>query len=61
MQIEIKDWRDQRVIWSGEADSIKQALGLALKEGADLQGADLKARISEARISKARISEARIS
>jgi hypothetical protein len=41
MKIKLIDWRDQRVIWDGEADSIKCAVVAAHKAGAKLYCADL--------------------
>ena len=38
---EIKDWRDGRVIWSGEAETVKDALHAAIASKANLSGAHL--------------------
>jgi hypothetical protein len=42
MKIKLIDWRDQRVIWEGEAESVKCAMETAHKSGAELSGANLK-------------------
>jgi hypothetical protein len=42
MKIKLIDWRDQRVIWEGEAESVKCAMETAHKSGANLKGANLQ-------------------
>jgi hypothetical protein len=39
--LEIKSWITGKVIYSGEANSLKELIEKAVKEGADLRGADL--------------------
>jgi hypothetical protein len=41
MTIEIKSWYDGRVLWTGEAETVKDAMHAALAADADLRGADL--------------------
>jgi hypothetical protein len=61
MKIEIKDCLNARVIWSGDAESVKAALALALECGADLSGADLSgADLSGANLSGANLSRANL-
>lgn len=41
---QIKSWRDDSVLWEGEAASLKDALEKAVKSGASLDGASLHGR-----------------
>ena len=42
MKIEIKHWLTAKLLFSADADNLKLAVELAVKQGADLTGADLK-------------------
>ena len=57
----IYDWRDQRVIWTGEAATVKDALIAAIALGANLSRANLsRADLSWANLSWANLSRANL-
>ena len=58
----ITDWRDGRVIWSGEAATVKDAIYAAVAAKADLSSANLsRADLSWANLSRANLSWANLS
>ena len=72
MKIQIKSRWDGKVLWEGEAESLKEAIEVAVKQRADLSGANLSganlyradlygADLSRAYLSGANLSEANLS
>ncbi len=62
MQREIKSWLDGAVLWSGEAETVKDALHAAIAARADLSWAHLSgAHLSGAHLSGANLSGAHLS
>jgi hypothetical protein len=62
MTRKILDWRDDRVIWEGEAETVKDALYAAIAARANLSWADLSwANLSWANLSGANLSRANLS
>jgi uncharacterized protein YjbI with pentapeptide repeats len=58
---EIKSWFSARVLWSGEAETLKQAAETAVASGAHLGGADLRgAHLFGAHLGGANLGEAEI-
>jgi len=62
MIYEIKSWRDGKILYSADADSLKDCVEMAVKSRADLSSADLRtADLSSANLSSANLSSANLS
>ena len=61
MKIEIKDWRNGKILFSGNFDSVKEAIEKAISSDANLRGADLiNANLSGANLSGANLINANL-
>ena len=62
MKIQITDWRDGRVIFEHDCESVRDAVQIAHKQGVALRYANLsRANLSRAYLSRAYLSEANLS